>query len=256
MAVQPPFSAREVVHQIWGLDLPVDLDHQLAILAQLLSAANQRLNLTSVTDPREVWTKHFLDSLSVVPLAASLGDQAELVDVGAGAGFPGLVLALALPTRRVTLIEATAKKGAFIRETAEALELHNATVVVGRAEELARQTDFRERFDAAVARAVGSAASLVELLAPLVRVSGQLWLMKTTATGATELAQAAPALDALGCELRMVQPAEIPGLLEGRCVVVVDKRVPTSDRFPRRTGIAQKRPLMAGADRLSIEQSK
>ena len=256
VAAQHPFSAREVARQAWGLDLPTDLDDRLGLLAALLSEANQHLNLTSITDRSEVWEKHFLDSLSVVRLATHLPDPSALADVGAGAGFPGLVVAMACPDLRVTLIEATARKVEFIRQVAEALGLQNATAVVGRAEELGLDASYRERFDAAVARAVASTASLVELLAPLVRVSGQLWLMKTEATAPVEVAQAAPALEALGCELRAIEQVEAPPYLKGRRIVVLEKRQPTPARFPRRIGIAQKRPLTAGTDMVTAKHPK
>jgi 16S rRNA (guanine527-N7)-methyltransferase len=254
VALQAPFSAREIANQTWALDLPTGLDERLELLAELLLDANQRLNLTGITEPREVWERHFLDSLSVAPLATDLPAGAEIVDVGAGAGFPGLVLALALPALQVTLVEATARKVEFIRHAAELLGLRNVRALAARAEELGASPDHRERYDAAVARAVASTAGLVELLAPLLRVTGQLWLMKTADAAKAELAQAQPALQALDCEARTIQPTDAAGYLAGRCVIVLEKRSPTPVRFPRRPGMAQKRPLAGGADEATVRQ--
>jgi 16S rRNA (guanine527-N7)-methyltransferase len=165
-------------------------------LARLL-AMNERMNLTAVTDPVEVWSRHGLDALSLVPLLAELGARASLVDIGSGGGVPGIPLAIARPDLRVTLVEATQKKAAFLDAVAKALGLTNVTVQAERAELLARGA-LREAFDVATARAVGKIAMLAPLMAPFVKPGGRVLLIKGQRAG-EELAEATTVLHRSRC---------------------------------------------------------
>lgn len=165
-------------------------------LARLL-AMNEQMNLTAITDPAEVWTRHGLDALSLVPLLAELGPRSSLVDIGSGGGVPGLPIAIARPDLRVTLVEATQKKAAFLVAVAKALGLANVSVRAERAEQLGRGP-LREAFDVATARAVGKIALLAPLMVPFVKPGGRVLLIKGQRAG-EELAEAATVLGRLRC---------------------------------------------------------
>ena len=228
-----------------GVALSAAQQETLCRLGQQIREWNQRHNLTSVQDWRGLQVNHFLDSLTVVPhLLPFVPDgRGSLVDVGSGAGLPGLPLAIALPNLEVTLVESMAKKVAFQRHAVRALGISNARSLHGRAEEVSRTTEHRERYDAAVARAVASAASLCELLLPLVRVGGVALLMKTRPKLDAELGAAEAALRLLGGRLVEVREVLLPDLLPNRAVAIIEKTSPTPEAYPRRTGRAQKRPL-------------
>jgi 16S rRNA (guanine527-N7)-methyltransferase len=142
-----------------------------------LLAMNERMNLTAITDPAEVWTRHALDALTLVPLLGDLKAGARVVDVGSGGGVPAIPLAIARPDLKVTLVEATQKKAAFLEAVAKALGLANVTVRAQRAE-LVGRADLRGLFDVATARAVGRIAMLAPLAAPLVKPGGRVLLIK------------------------------------------------------------------------------
>lgn len=211
---------------------------------QELVAWNERINLTTIIDWPAVQVQHFLDSLTcalALPAAAQAGPYA-VVDVGAGAGFPGLPLKILLPHIRLTLIESVAKKAAFIRHVADLLGLADVAVLAQRAEEAGRHPDHREHYDLAVARAVAAMSVLAEYALPLVRLGGLLVAQKGREVE-EEVAAARQAFAALGGELREIRAVQLPGLEGPRHLVVVEKARPTPERYPRRPGIPSKRPL-------------
>ncbi len=209
-----------------------------------LVAWNRRVNLTTILDWPAVQVQHFLDSLTcalVLPAAARAAPYA-VVDVGAGAGFPGLPLKILLPHIRLTLIESVTKKAAFLEHVVGALSLDGVAVLAQRAEEAGRHPDHRQRYDLAVARAVAAMAVLAEYALPLVRLGGLLVAQKGREVG-EELAAAAGAFATLGGELREVRPMHLPGLEGPRHLVIVEKVRPTPERYPRRPGMPEKRPI-------------
>src|SRR5579859_805379 len=145
---------------------------QLLRYRQELLDWNTRINLTAITDPEEVLMKHFLDSLSL--LSAYDASHTSLLDIGSGAGFPGMVLKIVRPEWHVTLLEATGKKVKFLQHSIETLQLVNIEAVQGRAEELAHKQEYRSSFDLVTARAVSSLATLLEYAAPYCRVNGKM----------------------------------------------------------------------------------
>lgn len=212
---------------------------------ELLLQWNERLNLTAITEPEEIVTKHFMDSLSVLVALDPLAGDGSLtvIDVGTGGGFPGIPLKIARPQWRVTLLEATRKKTDFLEMAVGDLGLEGVTVLWGRAEEVAHLPDHRERYDAAVARAVAELAALAELCLPFVRVGGRFVAQKG-ARVTDEVDRARRALEVLGGHLLAIERPAIPGLEgEERALVVVEKAAPTPDRYPRRSGMPAKRPL-------------
>ena len=195
-------------------------------LSSELLVWNAESNLTGITDPLQAQARHLLDSLTAVPvLRRVIGDQGgRLADVGSGAGFPGLPIKLALPKLQVTMIEAHGKKAAFISHAVTSLRLDGAEWVHGRAEVLGRDPEYRGRFDAAIARAVGSVSTLAELLLPLLRLGGWALLMKTMAGLNEELDAAVPAIEMLGGRVDGIVPTPVPGFLDDRAILLILSR--------------------------------
>jgi 16S rRNA (guanine527-N7)-methyltransferase len=209
-----------------------------------LTSWNERFNLTAITDREGVLVRHFLDSLSClkVLLWADLAAGARVVDVGTGAGFPGLPLKIVCPGMRLTLLEATRKKVTYLEHIVRELGLRDIEVIHGRAEELGHSLDHREGHDWALARAVGEMATLAEYLLPLVRVGGAMLAQKGE-NAAVEVQASEAAVTALGGRVRQLVPVELRGLAETRYLVVVDKVASTPDKYPRRPGMPKKRPI-------------
>ncbi len=207
---------------------------------QILLEWNERINLTRIVEPSEVAVKHFLDSLSVYPLLPPRARQ--LIDVGSGAGFPGLPLKLACPDLQVTLLESTGKKTAFLRHVITELGLTGIEVITLRAEEAGQQADQRQRYDVAVARAVSPLVVLAEYLLPLVKVGGVMIAQKGQPP-TEELAAATYAIKLLGGQAATVQPLHVPHLEGERHGVVIKKIKPTPKAYPRRPGLPSKEPL-------------
>jgi 16S rRNA (guanine527-N7)-methyltransferase len=210
----------------------------------LLCEWNRRFNLTAIQRPEEVLTKHFLDSLTCAT-AFDLPAATSLLDVGSGAGFPGLVLAIAFPHLHVTVLDSIAKRAGFLRRTVEALGLEEVRVVHARVEEVARpggDPPLRERFDVATARAVARINVLAEWLAPCVRVGGSVLFMKGPQIE-EELSEASLALRTLGLGDPQVRKFVLPGTDAGRALVTVPKVRPTPPLYPRTTAEARRRPL-------------
>ena len=205
--------------------------------AELLLRRNEDMNLTGADSKEKIVSRHILDSLA---LARLLPETGTVVDVGSGAGFPGLPLAIALPGLTVTLLDAREKRVDFLREAAETLGVKNVRCVYGRAEELALEEPWRDCFDAALSRAVARMAMLTELCLPLVKPGGTFYAMKAAACG-DEVAEAASAIEKLGGA-----PASLISYIAGgveRAIVAVDKRIPTPEGFPRRFSKIKKNAL-------------
>ena len=203
---------------------------------------NKRVNLTAITDWEAVQSRHFLDSLMVVQaLPAEMLKSGTFIDVGSGGGFPGVPIKLAFSGMRGTLLDSTAKKTAFLAHVCDTLDLQDMTIRTGRAETLAQEVEMRESFDIAFARAVANVAVLAELTLPFVRVGGLVVLHKK-ANIAGELERAQGAIETLGGEFHHVLPVTLTGLNDN-ALVVLEKRRPTPERYPRRPGMPAKRPL-------------
>ena len=208
-----------------------------------LLAWNQRVNLTAVTEWAQVQRVHFQDSLTVSwALSAPVCAQGCLIDVGAGAGFPGLPLKIAYPALRVTLVESVGKKARFLEHLVESLGLSDVTIYAERAETLAHRAEVRDGYDVAVSRALGSLSVALELTLPFCRMGGVAVVQKKGSIGG-ELDRSRSALQALGGRLREIQPVLVEGLQDDRVLVVVEKTASTPGGYPRRTGMPRKRPL-------------
>ncbi len=206
-----------------------------------LLAWNEKFNLTAIRDEEGIRTKHFLDSFSCV-LAWKANPPARLVDVGTGAGFPGLPLKILYPAMQVTLVESVGKKVKFCQHMIEKLNLDGVQVIHGRAEELGQVKEHREKYDLAVARAVAKLRVLCEYLLPLVRVGGVM-LSQKGESGPAEAHAAEGAMKILGGRTRQLLPIHLPGVAEDRYLVLADKVAATPRQYPRRPGIPAKEPL-------------
>ena len=204
---------------------------------------NRRVNLTSVTDCVEVQSRHFVDSLSVsAVLNGSLLDGGRALDVGSGAGFPGLPLKIAFPKLRITLMDATNKKASFLRHVSRVLGLDDVEVLAGRAETLAHDADLREEFDLVLSRAVAQLPVLAELTLPFCRLGGLVVAQKGVGVDA-EVRQARKAIEAVGGTLKEVREVQLADFGAGAALVVIEKEAATPPKYPRRSGIPAKRPL-------------
>jgi 16S rRNA (guanine527-N7)-methyltransferase len=214
---------------------------------------NQKMNLTAITDYDDVQVKHFLDSLAALPLIAEeVGDPdpgsfitsrtLHTVDVGTGAGFPGVPLRIIAPQLKLTLIDGTGKKIQFLNNLKETLGLTQVEVIQGRAEELGRDTAFRGQFDLVTARAVAPLNTLVEYLLPLTRRKGLVVIYKGS-SAAQEFIDARQAIETLGGETVRFAPVQVPFMTEQRHILLIKKVRLTPNLYPRSRGMARKQPL-------------
>jgi 16S rRNA (guanine527-N7)-methyltransferase len=221
--------------------------NQLAALkayeSELLSW-NKRFNLTAVREPDSIRVKHFLDSFTCI-LAMREAPPNHLIDIGTGAGFPGIPLKILLPQCRLSLVESVAKKADFCRHIVSHLKLEGVEVFCSRAEELGHETRHRQQYDWAVARAVARLPVLMEYLLPLVRIGGRALAQKGE-DALAEAHSAEHAIHILGGRLRQLIPVSLPGVADERSLIVVDKIAATPDLYPRRVGVASKNPLRKG----------
>lgn len=236
-------TLRDAARQL-GIDLS---DAQLALFqlyCETLLEWNRRVNLTRITDPQEVAIQHFLDSLTfllVFPQPAP-PEGLRLIDVGSGAGFPGLPLKIVRPELHVTLLDSVGKKTVFLEHVVAALRLSDVQVINARAEHLSHDPAHRESYDVAVCRAVAALSTLAEYCLPFLRVGGRMIAGKTAGITA-ELREAQHAFAVLGGELVERRTMPLPGLQKPRLLVVVDKSAPTPPQYPRKAGLPSKQPL-------------
>jgi 16S rRNA (guanine527-N7)-methyltransferase len=226
-----------------GLDLG---EEQIALFQryfQELVEWNRRTNLTAITDYREVQAKHFLDSLTVsLAIPRDVATNGTLMDVGSGAGFPGLPLKLLWPGLRVTLVESVGKKAAFLRHLTDTLGLEGVEVCNERSETLSHDPRMRETFDVVVSRAVADLSVLAELTLPFCKPGGRVVAQKKSGIE-DELKRAERAISLLGGALETVEVVDLEEIGEPRWLVVLTKDAESPSRYPRRPGIPVKRPL-------------
>jgi 16S rRNA (guanine527-N7)-methyltransferase len=226
---------------LFGIHLSGRQSAMLAAFERDLLDWNEKFNLTAIRDAEGVRTKHFLDAFSCC-LAWKDKPPLSLVDVGTGAGIPGIPLKILYPQMKLTLVESVGKKANFCRHAVETLGLDNVEVAQARAEDLGQSARHRERYQWAVARAVAGLPVLAEYLLPLVQVGGAALAQKGE-SGPVEAQAAEKALRLLGGRLRQLVPVTLPGVADERYLVIMDKRAATPPRYPRRAGLPSKEPL-------------
>jgi 16S rRNA (guanine527-N7)-methyltransferase len=211
---------------------------------RLLVEWNEKMNLTGITEREAVYEKHFYDSLTVAR-AADMGKVAMLADIGSGAGFPSLPLKIVFPHLRVTIVDALAKRIRFLEEVVSALSLENVRCLHGRAEEVGRMPEHRDRYDLVTARAVARLSALNELCMPFVRSGGCFVAMKGSDI-AEELEESLYSIKQLNGSVRETLSLTLPAEGSVRHLIVIDKKGPTPKAYPRKPGVPLRQPLVSG----------
>ena len=227
-----------------GLTLGAEQRDRFETYYRELTEWNRRAGLTAITGYEEVQVNHFLDALTVALVwrPASSGTP-SVIDIGSGGGVPGIPLRIVFPEIRLALLEATAKKAAFLRHLTERLGLDDVDTVVGRAEQVAHDERFRGGFDLVLARGVAPMAALAELTLPFAAADGIVVSHKKGDIG-EEMRLASHAIETMGGRLREVKAVELPEFTDNRCLVVIEKVTATPAKYPRRPGMPVKRPLV------------
>ena len=225
--------------------IPLQVE-QFEIYYRELIQWNKRVNLTAIVDYEEVQIKHFLDSLTVA-LALEVGTQTDasfhVIDIGTGAGMPGVPFKILFPDVRLVLLDSVGKKTSFLNHLVAKLGLSGVEVLTARAEDLAREEQHREIYDLVLSRAVAELPTLVELTLPFCRIGGIFVAQKKGLIIEEEIKRAQKAIELLGGRLREVKEIKVNGLLEEQLLIIIEKIAPTVSHYPRRAGIPTKRPL-------------
>ncbi len=226
---------------ILGLQLSIRQVELFSIYEKELLEWNEKFNLTAIRKPEEIRSKHFLDSLTCLQ-GFKEPKPIRMIDIGTGAGFPGIPLKIAYPHLRLTLVESVGKKADFCRHMIEVLQLEKVDVLQARAEDLGQTSGHREMYDLAVARAVAALPVLAEYLLPLVKVGGRVIAQKGESAPA-EVHAAEHAVHMLGGRIYQIKPIVLPGVADERFLILIDKIATTPHPYPRRAGQPAKRPL-------------
>jgi 16S rRNA (guanine527-N7)-methyltransferase len=228
-----------------GIELNAGQVKQFELYYQELIEWNKKINLTAITDYSSVQVKHFLDSLTItlaLPGKEVKSPDFNIIDIGTGAGFPGVPLKILLPQPRFVLIESTIKKTAFLRHIINKLELKNTETLNSRAEEAAHLSLYREQFALVLSRAVASLHTLVELTLPFCRIGGRFIAQKKGEVN-REVNMAGKAITTMGGKLDQIKKIELDEFNDARYLVIIDKIYPTPNKYPRRPGLPRRRPI-------------
>lgn len=241
------FSHMKKVCQEWNLELTTHKQEQFLKYYEMLIEKNRVMNLTAITEFDEVIDKHFLDSISLIRII-DLHRPYTLLDLGTGAGFPGIPLKIMFPDLKITLADSLNKRILFLQEVIAALQLSDITAVHARAEELARQKNYRECFDLCVSRAVANLSTLSEYCMPFVRVGGKFISYKSGEIEG-EAMQAERAIALTGGSVKEIVKFDLPGIVNSgneihRSFVMIDKVKATPKAYPRKAGTPSKMPLV------------
>ena len=224
-----------------GITLTDNQKEQFVKFYELLVEWNKVMNLTGITEYEEVNEKHFVDSLSIVK-AIDINKVETVIDVGTGAGFPGIPLKIAFPHLNVVLLDSLNKRIKFLNAVIDELGLQGIETIHGRAEDFAKQTDYREQFDLCVSRAVANLATLSEYCIPYVKKNG-LFVPYKSGEIEDELEQSKKAVHVLGGKIQDVVKFQLPGSEIGRSFVIINKLQNTAKKYPRKAGLPSKEPI-------------
>ncbi|MDE7309311.1 MAG: 16S rRNA (guanine(527)-N(7))-methyltransferase RsmG [Lachnospiraceae bacterium] len=214
---------------------------QFLMFYEMMVNTNQVMNLTSITEPVEVMDKHFVDSLAVKRIY-DLNQKVSVIDVGTGAGFPGIPLKIVFPEIHIVLLDSLNKRVKFLKDVVEALGLENVECIHGRSEDIGRADEYREKFDLCVSRAVANLSVLSELCIPFVKIGGRFISYKA-GKSAEEIEDAKTAVRKLGGKVRKVEEFSLPGTELERVFVEIEKIRETERKYPRKAGTPEKMPL-------------
>lgn len=206
---------------------------------ELLQKWNENINLTAITEPEEVLQKHFVDSLTIMPY---IKKDEKVIDVGTGAGFPGIPIKIAEEEVEVTLLDALNKRLNFLNEVIQALELSKIKTVHLRAEEAGKNKDLREKFDVSVSRAVAPLSTLVEYLLPLLKINGICICMKGSNIE-EEIINSRKAIEILGGKIEKIEEFTLPNSEIKRNIIIIRKVKETPSKYPRKPGTPSKEPI-------------
>ena len=206
---------------------------------ELLIEWNKKINLTAITDEEGILVKHFLDSISITSL---IDEKSKIIDVGTGAGFPGLPLKIVNNDLNITLVDSLNKRINFLNEVKKELKLSNIEIIHARAEDIGIDAKYREKYDFAVSRAVAELRILVEYLLPLVKVGGRVIAMKGPNIE-EEIKSAENAINVLGGRIEKIHNFKLGDTDNNRTIIVINKIKNTENKYPRKAGILRKNPL-------------
>lgn len=224
-----------------GISLDEEKKQQFIKFYELLTEWNKVMNLTGITEFEEVLQKHFIDSLAIQKVT-DMGETDTVIDVGTGAGFPGIPLKIAFPHLKITLLDSLQKRIRFLDEVVQTLNLKGVTTIHGRAEEYARQKEHREKYQICVSRAVANLSSLAEYCLPFVKKGGYFVSYKS-GNIEEELSRSENAVKILGGEIENTVYFQLPGSDIERSFVLIKKKENTPGKYPRKAGIPAKEPL-------------
>lgn len=225
----------------FGIELNSRQIEQFLKYYDLLTEWNSFMNLTGITEFGEVMQKHFVDSLALAG-EVPVQDIKSLIDIGTGAGFPGIPIKIAFPHIEVVLLDSLAKRVKFLNEVIAQLELTGIRAVHGRAEDLAKQEQYREHFDLSISRAVANLASLSEYCIPYTKIKG-CFISYKSGEVEQELQEAETAIQLLGGEKKRVVKFQLPGSDIDRSLIIIEKKKATPKKYPRKSGLPKKEPL-------------
>lgn len=212
---------------------------------ELLAEWNRFMNLTAITDYKEVIQKHFVDSLSIIKamdIEYLQSKDKQLIDIGTGAGFPGIPIKIVFPKLKITLLDSLNKRVKFLNEVIDVLDLKNIEAIHGRAEDYARQEKYREKYDVCVSRAVANLSTLLEYSLPFVKIGGYFISYKAENIE-EEIEKSKNVVILLGGDINEVVKFSLPDTDIKRALIIIKKEKPTNKKYPRRSGIPSKEPL-------------
>lgn len=221
------------------ISFSVEQLEQFFVYMNLLIEWNEKMNLTAIVEPNEIILKHFIDSITILK---EIDNNSKIIDVGTGAGFPGVPLSIMNPTLKITLADSLNKRLIFLQEVINQLGLRNIEIIHARAEELGQSKKYREDFDVATSRAVANLSTLSEYLIPLVKKGGKIISMK--AGGAQEeIETAKKAIKILGGRIERIEEFKLPQTEIDRTIILIKKEECTPNKYPRKAGIPNKDPI-------------
>lgn len=228
----------------FGLNLEIETLDKFQLFYKILIEANLHMNLTAITEAKEIVSKHFIDSLSLIKVYPDIaGEKIKLMDMGTGAGFPAIPLAIMFPNLEVLAVDSLNKRIAFINTVKEKLEIKNLQAIHARAEDLAKNREYREKFKLVVSRAVANLSTLSEYCLPFVEING-FFIPYKTEKSEEEISAARRAIEILGGEIEKIRHLQLPNTEIKRSLLIIKKTKETPLKYPRKAGIPAKKPLL------------